>query len=96
MGKASVSARSAMTRSPSFSPRSTAYTPDISVKGKAAHVSTPHLGVDAVYIASQIVVSLQAIVARSLVTSSPASSQMWDGFTRGGAKSSHSTAALPP
>ena len=36
----------------------------ISVKGKAAHVSTPHLGVDAVYIASQIVVSLQAIVAR--------------------------------
>lgn len=36
----------------------------VTVKGKAAHVSTPHLGVDAVYIASQIVVGLQAIVTR--------------------------------
>lgn len=36
----------------------------IRVKGKAAHVSTPHLGVDALYIASQIVVGLQALVTR--------------------------------
>ncbi|MGI5972422.1 MAG: M20 metallopeptidase family protein [Oscillospiraceae bacterium] len=36
----------------------------IRVKGKAAHVSTPHRGVDALYIASQIVVTLQALVTR--------------------------------
>lgn len=36
----------------------------IRIQGKAAHVSTPHLGVDALYIASQIVVSLQALVTR--------------------------------
>ena len=37
----------------------------IRVTGKGAHVSKPHLGVDAIYIASQIVVNLQAIVARN-------------------------------
>ena len=36
----------------------------ISITGKGAHVSKPHLGIDAVYIASQIVVTLQSIVAR--------------------------------
>lgn len=36
----------------------------ITVTGKGAHVSKPHLGIDAVYIASQIVVTLQSIVAR--------------------------------
>lgn len=36
----------------------------ISVRGKAAHVSTPQLGIDALYIASQIVVALQALVTR--------------------------------
>lgn len=36
----------------------------ITVTGKGAHVSTPQLGVDALYIASQIVVNLQSIVAR--------------------------------
>ncbi len=36
----------------------------IKIKGKGAHVSTPHLGVDALYVASQIVVALQSIVAR--------------------------------
>ena len=36
----------------------------ISVKGYPAHVSTPQLGADAVYIASQIVISTQAIVTR--------------------------------
>ena len=36
----------------------------ITVQGKSAHVSTPQLGVDALYIASQIVVSLQALVTR--------------------------------
>ncbi len=34
------------------------------IRGRGAHASTPHLGVDALYIASQAVVSLQAIVAR--------------------------------
>lgn len=37
----------------------------IEIEGKGAHVSTPHLGIDAVYIASQIVVQLQSIVARN-------------------------------
>lgn len=37
----------------------------IQVHGKGAHVSTPHLGVDALYIASMIVVQLQSIVARN-------------------------------
>ena len=38
----------------------------IKVKGHAAHVSTPQLGSDAVYIASQIVVSIQALITRTL------------------------------
>ena len=37
----------------------------IEVKGKGAHVSMPHKGVDALYVASQIVVAVQSIVARS-------------------------------
>lgn len=37
----------------------------IAITGKGAHVSTPHLGVDAAYIAAQVVVNLQSIVARS-------------------------------
>lgn len=37
----------------------------IKVTGKGAHVSKPHLGIDAAYVASQIVVNLQSIVARS-------------------------------
>lgn len=36
----------------------------IEIRGKAAHVSTPNLGVDALYIASQLVVALQALVTR--------------------------------
>lgn len=36
----------------------------ITVEGKPAHVSTPERGVDAAYIASQIVVSLQALITR--------------------------------
>ncbi len=36
----------------------------IRVTGKSAHVSTPHLGVDAAYIAAQIMVSAQAIISR--------------------------------
>ena len=36
----------------------------IKVTGKAAHVSTPQKGADALHIASQIVVALQAIVSR--------------------------------
>lgn len=37
----------------------------IKIKGKGAHVSTPHLGIDVAYIASQIVVALQSIVSRT-------------------------------
>ncbi|MCM1118614.1 MAG: amidohydrolase [bacterium] len=36
----------------------------IVIQGKSAHVSTPHLGIDALYIASHIVVALQALVTR--------------------------------
>ena len=36
----------------------------VEIKGKAAHVSTPDLGADALYIASQLVVGLQALVTR--------------------------------
>ena len=36
----------------------------IEIKGRAAHVSTPELGADALYIASQLVVGLQAIATR--------------------------------
>lgn len=36
----------------------------INIYGKSAHVSTPHLGIDALYIASQVVNSLQSIVSR--------------------------------
>ncbi len=36
----------------------------IVVHGKSTHVSTPQLGIDALYIASQIVVSIQALVTR--------------------------------
>lgn len=38
----------------------------ITVKGKGAHVSTPQLAIDALYIASQIVVNMQSIVARNI------------------------------
>ncbi|RTE50939.1 M20 family metallopeptidase [Actinobaculum sp. 352] len=37
---------------------------DIDIQGKGAHVSRPHLGADALYVASQIVVGLQAAVSR--------------------------------
>ena len=36
----------------------------IRIQGRAAHVSTPQLGCDALYIASQLVVALQALVTR--------------------------------
>lgn len=36
----------------------------ITVKGKSAHVSRPHQGKDAIYVASQIVINLQAIASR--------------------------------
>lgn len=36
----------------------------IRIHGKSAHVSTPQLGVDALYIASELVVALQSIVTR--------------------------------
>jgi len=44
---------------------------DIYVKGVGAHGASPHKGVDPVLIASQIVVSLQSIVSRSLPPQKP-------------------------
>lgn len=44
----------------------------ITVAGREAHGSTPHLGVDAVHIAAQIVVALNAIVAREVAPSEQA------------------------
>ena len=43
----------------------------ITVQGKSAHVSTPQLGVDALYIASQIVVALQGLVTRRTAAVEP-------------------------
>ena len=43
----------------------------IAVHGKSAHVSTPQLGVDALYIASQIVVALQGLVTRRTAAVEP-------------------------
>ncbi|WP_300347304.1 peptidase dimerization domain-containing protein [Oscillibacter sp. CU971] len=34
------------------------------IRGKSAHVSTPQLGADALYIASHAVVALQSLVTR--------------------------------
>ncbi|MCR5582849.1 MAG: amidohydrolase [Eggerthellaceae bacterium] len=39
---------------------------NIAISGKGAHVSTPEAGIDALYIASQIVVASQALVTRRL------------------------------
>ncbi len=36
----------------------------IKITGKSSHVSKPHTGIDALYIASQVVVNLQSIVSR--------------------------------
>lgn len=38
----------------------------IKITGKGAHVSKPHLSVDALYIAAQIIVNIQSIVSRNI------------------------------
>lgn len=43
----------------------------IRVHGKAAHVSTPHLGADALYAASQIVAAMQGLTARRTSPTEP-------------------------
>ena len=45
---------------------------EIDVEGRGAHAAMPHQGVDAVYVASQIVVALQSIVSRTLDPLEPA------------------------
>ena len=45
---------------------------EIAVEAKGAHAAMPHQGIDAVYVASQIVVALQAIVSRNLDPLEPA------------------------
>lgn len=43
----------------------------IHVQGKSAHVATPQLGVDALYIASQIVVAIQPLITRRTSPTEP-------------------------
>ena len=45
---------------------------EIAIEARGAHAAMPHQGVDAVYVASQIVVALQAIVSRNLDPLEPA------------------------
>jgi hippurate hydrolase len=45
---------------------------DIQVVGRQAHGARPHLGVDAVLVASQLVVAFQSVVARELPPGDPA------------------------
>ena len=45
---------------------------EIRVEARGAHAAMPHQGVDAVYVASQIVVALQSIVSRNLDPLEPA------------------------
>ena len=44
---------------------------DITVRGVGAHGASPHMGVDPVLVASQIVVSLQSVVSREIAPLSP-------------------------
>jgi amidohydrolase len=44
----------------------------ITVEGKAAHGSAPHEGVDAVYVAAQVVTALQSVVSREVDSRRPA------------------------
>ena len=43
----------------------------ITVRGRSTHVSTPHLGVDALYIGSQLVVALQGLATRRVSPTEP-------------------------
>ena len=45
---------------------------EIAIEARGAHAAMPHQGVDAVYVASQIVVALQGIVSRNLDPLEPA------------------------
>ena len=45
---------------------------EIDVEARGAHAAMPHQGIDAVYVASQIVVALQSIVSRTLDPLEPA------------------------
>ncbi len=45
---------------------------EIIIKGKSSHGARPHQGIDAVYIASQVVVSIQSIINRTIDPVNPA------------------------
>jgi amidohydrolase len=45
---------------------------EIVIKGKSAHAARPHEGLDAITLASQVVLSIQTIVSRNLDASDPA------------------------
>ncbi|MBD3413171.1 MAG: amidohydrolase [Candidatus Aminicenantes bacterium] len=45
---------------------------DITIQGKSAHGARPHEGIDAVYIASQVVIDIQSIISRSMNPVHPA------------------------
>ena len=45
---------------------------EIIIKGKSAHAATPHKGVDAITLASQVILSLQSIISRTTDPTDPA------------------------
>lgn len=64
---------------------SSADTVDITVHGVGAHGASPHKGIDPILVASQIVVSLQSIVSRSIAPFEPGVITV--GSIHGGSKS---------
>ncbi|WP_198019606.1 M20 aminoacylase family protein [Pseudogulbenkiania sp. MAI-1] len=55
----------------------------ITIKGRGTHAARPHMGIDPIVIASQIVLALQTIVSRSLDPSLPAVISCTELFTDG-------------
>ncbi len=57
---------------------------EIVIKGKSAHAARPHEGLDAITLASQVILSIQTIVSRNLDVSDPAVISV--GTIKGGAR----------
>lgn len=58
---------------------------EIIIKGKSAHAATPHEGIDAIVLASQVILSLQSIISRTTDPTDPAVITI--GKIKGGKKS---------
>jgi amidohydrolase len=58
---------------------------EIIIKGKSAHAATPHKGIDAITLASQVILSLQSIISRTTDPTDPAVITV--GKIRGGQRS---------